>query len=212
MSEKIDDSAIKKKDELKEEAKPIEGKTSRVNSIVLIPNKRIGEEGLMFVDINIVGQKRSALIDKRASGLFISKKAGKKLGLSIKKSNKKIKTVNSKDAPTVGVVCNVEPQIDEWKGKKDFEVIELDDYGYVLGLNFFDRIQTVLFPWVDQIHIVIGPLSNIVVPAHRDMKVGTKVLSSIQLVEDVLYGRNINSIERNATKAPSKKGSFKVLK
>ncbi|MBA0722161.1 hypothetical protein Golax_009637 [Gossypium laxum] len=37
------------------------------------------------------------------------------------------------------------------------------------------------------------------------MKVGTKVFSSIQLVEDVSYGRNINSIERNATKAPSEK-------
>ncbi|MBA0754974.1 hypothetical protein Gogos_020534, partial [Gossypium gossypioides] len=30
-----------------------------------------------------------------------------------------------------------------------------------------------------------------------------KVLSSIQLVEDVSYGRNINSSERNATKALS---------
>ncbi|MBA0729386.1 hypothetical protein Golax_025845 [Gossypium laxum] len=48
---------IKKKDELKEEAKPIERKTSRVNSIVLIPKKRNGEKGLMFVDMNIAGQK-----------------------------------------------------------------------------------------------------------------------------------------------------------
>ncbi|MBA0552678.1 hypothetical protein Golob_023461, partial [Gossypium lobatum] len=61
----------------------------------------------MFVDINIVGQKRSALIDMEASNLFISKKATKKLGLSIKKSNKKIKTVNSEEAPTIRVVRNV---------------------------------------------------------------------------------------------------------
>ncbi|MBA0729807.1 hypothetical protein Golax_022629 [Gossypium laxum] len=50
-------SAIKKKDELKEKVKPTEGKTSRVNSMVLIPRKRNGEKGLMFVDINIAGQK-----------------------------------------------------------------------------------------------------------------------------------------------------------
>ncbi|MBA0761884.1 hypothetical protein Gotri_024461 [Gossypium trilobum] len=147
---------MKKKDEPKEEAKPIEGKTSRVNSMVFIPKKRNGEEGLMFVDINIVGQKRSALIDMGASDLFISKKAAKKLGLSIKKSNKEIKTVNSEEALTMGVVRNVELQISEWKSNKDFEV-------------------------------------------------GTKVLSSIQLVEDVSYVININSIEQNATKAPSKK-------
>ncbi|MBA0560432.1 hypothetical protein Golob_017330 [Gossypium lobatum] len=45
-------SAIKRNDE-PEEAKPIEKKTSMVNSMVLIPKKRNGGEGLMFVDINI---------------------------------------------------------------------------------------------------------------------------------------------------------------
>ncbi|KAG8498201.1 hypothetical protein CXB51_006628 [Gossypium anomalum] len=198
-------SVIQKKDEPKEEAKPIEGKPSRVNSMVLIPKTRNDRGGLMFVDINIAGQKRSALIDTGASDLFISEKATKKLGLSIRKSNKKIKTVNSEEAPTVGVARNVELQIGEWKGKEDFEVIQLDDYDYVLGLNFLDRIQTVLFPWADEIHIVTGPLSKIVVPVHRDMKVGTKVLSSIQLVEDASYGRSINSTEQDATKAPSEK-------
>ncbi|MBA0819769.1 hypothetical protein Gohar_021130, partial [Gossypium harknessii] len=99
-------SVIKKKDEPKEEAKPIEENTSRVNTMVLIPNKRNGEEGLMFVDINITGEKRSALIDTGASDLFISEKAMKKLRLSIKKSNKKIKTVNSDEASIVRVVRN----------------------------------------------------------------------------------------------------------
>ena len=73
----------------------------------------------------------------------------------------------------------------------------------MLGLNFLVRIQATLQPWADQIHIVTGPSTKTVVPVHRDMKVGTKVLSSIQLVEDVSYGRNIKSSKRNATKAPS---------
>ncbi|MFQ6631111.1 hypothetical protein Gotur_009515 [Gossypium turneri] len=49
-------SAIKRNDEPKE-VKPIEKKTSKVNSMVLIPKRRNGEEGLMFIDINISGQK-----------------------------------------------------------------------------------------------------------------------------------------------------------
>ncbi|MBA0805515.1 hypothetical protein Gohar_005027 [Gossypium harknessii] len=106
-------SVIKKKDELKKEAKPVEKKTSRVNSIVVIPKKRNGGEGLIFVDVDVAGQKRSALVDIEASDLFISKKAAEKLGLLIKKSNKKIKTVNSDEAPTVGVIRNVELQIGE---------------------------------------------------------------------------------------------------
>ncbi|KAH1057633.1 hypothetical protein J1N35_035698 [Gossypium stocksii] len=75
--------------------------------MVLIPKKRNGGEGMMFIDINIAGQKRSAFVDTGAWGLFISKKVARKLGFSIKKSNRKIKTVNYKEAPTVGVVRNV---------------------------------------------------------------------------------------------------------
>ncbi|MBA0755823.1 hypothetical protein Gogos_020789 [Gossypium gossypioides] len=180
-------SAIKRNDEPKD-AKPIEEKPSRVNLMVLIPKKRNGKEVLIFVDINIASQKRSALTDMGASNLFISKKATRKLGLPTRKSNKKIKIVNFEKAPTMGVVQGVELQIDEWKGKEEFEVIQLDDYDYVLGLNFLDGIQTVLYPCADQIHISTGLLTRTVVPVHRDMKVGAKVLSSIQLVEDVSYG------------------------
>ncbi|MBA0668534.1 hypothetical protein Goklo_001433 [Gossypium klotzschianum] len=115
-------STIKKKNE-SEKAKPDEKKTSRVNSMVLFPRNRDGGEGLMFVDINIAGQKRSALVDTRASDLFIWEKAAKKLGLSIRKSNKKINTVNFEEAPTVGVVQNVELQIGELKSNEEFEVV-----------------------------------------------------------------------------------------
>ncbi|MBA0731624.1 hypothetical protein Golax_025532 [Gossypium laxum] len=183
-------STIKRNDEPKE-VKPIEKITSMFNSMVLIPKKRNGGEELMFVNINIAGQKRNALVNTGASYLFIPKKAAGKLGLSIKKLNRKIKTVNSKEASTVGVVHNVELQISEWKGKEEFEVIQLDDYDYVLGLNVFDRIQAALYPLADRIHIITSPLSKIVVLVHRDMKVGKKVLLSIQLVEDVLYERTL---------------------
>ncbi|KAH1031886.1 hypothetical protein J1N35_044060 [Gossypium stocksii] len=50
-------STIKRDNELKE-AKPVE----RINLMILIPAKMNGREGLMFVDINIGGQKRSVLL------------------------------------------------------------------------------------------------------------------------------------------------------
>ncbi|MBA0555779.1 hypothetical protein Golob_025935 [Gossypium lobatum] len=56
-----------------------------------LEEKRNGVEGLMFVDINIAGQKRSTLVDTGASDLFILEKAEGKLGLSIKKSIGKLK-------------------------------------------------------------------------------------------------------------------------
>ncbi|PPR90182.1 hypothetical protein GOBAR_AA30502 [Gossypium barbadense] len=76
-------SIIKRNDEPKE-AELVERKTLRVNSMVLISKKRDGNERLIFVAINIASQKKSTLIGTGASDLFISKKAAKKLGLSIK--------------------------------------------------------------------------------------------------------------------------------
>ncbi|MBA0706445.1 hypothetical protein Golax_018553 [Gossypium laxum] len=95
--------AIKRNDEPKE-AKLIEKKISTVNLMVLIPKKRKGGEWLMFVDINIESQKRSVFVNTRASDLFISEKTEGKLGLLIRKSNRKIKTVNFEEAPTVRVI------------------------------------------------------------------------------------------------------------
>ncbi|KAH1063796.1 hypothetical protein J1N35_028783 [Gossypium stocksii] len=85
------------------------------------------QKGLMFVDINITGQM-SVPVYMGTYNLFISKKVVGKLGLSISKSTKKIKTMNSKSVSIVGAAQLVELQINEWKGKKDFEVIHLDDY------------------------------------------------------------------------------------
>ncbi|KAH1121417.1 hypothetical protein J1N35_004577 [Gossypium stocksii] len=83
------------------------------------------------MDINIAGQRKSILIDKGASYLFISEKV-------------------------VGIAQAVELQISLWKGMKDFE----------------------------------------------DMRGGTKVLSAIQLAEDVHCGKNINLIDWSAIEAP----------
>ncbi|KAH1114052.1 hypothetical protein J1N35_007430 [Gossypium stocksii] len=68
------------------EAEPDERKASKFNSMILTLTKRNSREvGLMYVDINISSQKKSAFVDTRASDLFISKKATRKLGLSINK-------------------------------------------------------------------------------------------------------------------------------
>lgn len=77
-----------------------------------------------------------------------------KLGLSIRKLTKKIKMVNSNEVSIVGVAQGLELQIDEWKGKEDLEVIHLNDYEFVLGLNFLDWINALLIPFAKCIYIL----------------------------------------------------------
>ncbi|KAH1038819.1 hypothetical protein J1N35_040562, partial [Gossypium stocksii] len=56
-----------------------------------------------------------------ALDLCISDKFVGKIGFHVSKSTKTIKTVNSEEVSTVRVAHKVEPQINEWKGKEDFE-------------------------------------------------------------------------------------------
>ncbi|MBA0599988.1 hypothetical protein Gorai_006187 [Gossypium raimondii] len=153
-----------------------------------------------FLFVVCIGRRRSALVDMRASKLFISEKVMSKLGLSVSKSTKKIKTVNSKEVPIVGVVQGVKLQFSQWKGKEDFEVIHLDDYKFVLGLNFFNKINALLVSFVDCICILDTRQKQCVVSVSLDMRDGTKVLPAIQLVKDVPCGENNDLVDRSATK------------
>lgn len=122
-------------------------------------------------------------MDTGASDLFMSKMAAEKLGLEVEGSTKKIKTVNAKEVPVVGTVRKVELQIGEWKAKEDFKVIHLDDFDFVLGLNFLDRVQALIIPCADVI-CILDPKQHCVVPVYRDKGRRIEKLTSIQLTKD----------------------------
>ena len=126
--------------------------TLKLGSIILnsIKAKRFGKrKGLMFTDIIVAGTKITALMDTRASNLFVVERIAKRLGLKVSKGNGWIKTVNSKKVPTMGVAQKVELQLGDWKGKETIKVIPLDDYDFVVGLDFLDRINALLVPFAN---------------------------------------------------------------
>ncbi|MBA0562450.1 hypothetical protein Golob_007493 [Gossypium lobatum] len=97
-----------------------------------------------------------------------------------KRVNYKIKTVNSKVVPTVGVAQGVELQIDEWKGNDNI------------------KINALLVLFIDCIGFLDTRLLQYVVLVSQGIKGKMKVLLAIQLAKDILYGRNINLIDMSA--------------
>ncbi|KAH1091990.1 hypothetical protein J1N35_019247 [Gossypium stocksii] len=177
--------------------------------MILTPAKRNNRQvELMFVNIN-TASRRSALVDKRASDLFISKKVTGKIGILIIKLTKKIKMVNFKEVLIVVIAQKVELQISEWKSKEDFKVIHLDDYDIVLGLNFIDRIKTCSFPFVNCNHIFDDLQPRYVVLVNRGIRVEIEVLSTIQLVQDVSYREEhrLSRIERHKNLLKNARGA-----
>ncbi|KAJ8627131.1 hypothetical protein MRB53_020438 [Persea americana] len=143
-----------------------ERETLKLGSIILSSiktKKSARQKGLMFVDIVVASNKMNALVDTRASDLFMSEIAAKKLGLLVEKGNGWIKTVNSREVPTMGREQGVEIQLGQWTGKEAIEVIPLDDYELVIGLDFLDRINALLVPFANCL-CILDPRCQCIVP------------------------------------------------
>lgn len=72
----------------------------------------------------------------------------------------------------------------------------------MFSLNFFDSITFLLVPFADCICILDTHQQQCVVLVSYEEMGGTKVLSTIQLVEDVYCVENINLVDWSTTKTP----------
>ncbi|KAL3522775.1 hypothetical protein ACH5RR_015609 [Cinchona calisaya] len=145
------------------------------------------KRGLMFTDVEIAGHKLSALVDTGATDFFISIEAAKKLNLQVGKGMGTLKTVNTKEVPVHGLASNVDVAMGQWKGKTSLEVIPLNDYDVVIGLDFLDRISAMLLPFADCI-CILDSQYQCVVPLKRESGRNHKNLSAIQLCSGLKRG------------------------
>ena len=108
------------------------------------PPKKPTHSHLSFVEVKVNGVSLLALVDTGASSLFLSNEAAKHLGLHVEPTRNRFKMPNSDEIPGVGVAKNVKLQVGTWEGKLPFEVIPLDDYDLILGLEFFDAARAMI--------------------------------------------------------------------
>lgn len=74
----------------------------------------------------------------------------------------------------------------------------MDDYDFIPGLNFIDKIISLFIPFIDYICILDTRKQQCLMLVSRDMRGETNVLSAIQLVENVHYGNNIDLVDWSA--------------
>ncbi|KAE8657632.1 hypothetical protein F3Y22_tig00116984pilonHSYRG00043 [Hibiscus syriacus] len=123
-------------------------------------------------------------VDTGASELFMSEPIAKKLGLHVEKANGSIKTMNAKEVPIAGVAKGIELTVGGWFGRETIKVIPLDDFDFVLGLSFLDRINAFPVPFADCL-CILDQKQQCIVPVSRGSGVGAKVLSAIQFSKAV---------------------------
>ncbi|KAE8674458.1 hypothetical protein F3Y22_tig00111754pilonHSYRG00072 [Hibiscus syriacus] len=139
----------------------VESETLKLGSILSTMEVKKGrkKKGLMYVDITVACQKMSALVDTYVSELFMSEQIAKRLGHHMEKATGSIKT-------------------------EAIKVIPLDDFDFVLGLSFLDRINAFPVPFADCL-CILDPKKQCIIPVSRGPRIEAKMLSAIEFSKAV---------------------------
>ncbi|KAK3035998.1 hypothetical protein RJ639_031171 [Escallonia herrerae] len=99
--------------------------------------------GLLYPTIDVAEKTQKVLADTRATHNFMSPRVAEWLGLKLTKDGSWFTAVNFEELPTKGVFKNVDLRIDGWTGKKDFNIIDMDELGVVLGMDFMKKSRSI---------------------------------------------------------------------
>jgi hypothetical protein len=116
------------------ENRPVDKDLARIDA--LRKGKSGATDNLMYVKIGINGKDVNAMLDSSATHTFVADWLVKELGLGLSDSHTSMKVVNSKAQRIAGMSYDVPITLDQWRGKQDVLVVNLDDYDIIFGLDF----------------------------------------------------------------------------
>ncbi|KAK3004170.1 hypothetical protein RJ639_018480 [Escallonia herrerae] len=103
--------------------------------------------GLLYAMVDVTGETQETLVDTGAIHNFMSIRVAEWLGLKPTKDGSWFMVVNAEEQPMKGVVNNVDLRIDGWTGKANFNIINMDELRVVLGMDFMEKLSTMLNPY-----------------------------------------------------------------
>ncbi|KAK3010011.1 hypothetical protein RJ639_011014 [Escallonia herrerae] len=103
--------------------------------------------GLLYATVDVARKTQEALVDTRATHNFMSPSVAEWLRLKPTKDGGWFMVVNAEDRQTKGVIKNINLRIERWKEKADFNIIDMDELGVVLGMDVMDNSSVILNPY-----------------------------------------------------------------
>jgi hypothetical protein len=149
----------------------------------------------MYVMIGINGKDVNAMLDSGATHTFVADRLVKELGQRLSDNHTSMKAVNSKAQRIAGMSYDVPITLDQWRGKQDVLVVNLDDYDIILGLDFLRKAKIVLMPYLNGVMIAsegcpcFVPCCN--VAAAKVVKGGKGLISAIAIDKALRKGGEV---------------------
>lgn len=190
-------SAIMEKGEYRgesEEETAMMGSLQLLNALTTKPEPM---RELMYVEMHFNGRLTKAMVDTGATQNFIAEEEARKLGLTWVKGERWVKSVNGKAQPLLGFARGVDLRMGTWKGRANFSVIPMDDYGVRIGLDFMRSVGAVPMPSLNSIAILEKETSCMIptVSVKGKRPEGIQRVSALRIMED--------PTERNKDNSPS---------
>lgn len=139
---------------------------------------------MFFMKVNVCGRTLYALVDTGASNMFMSTEVAKILNLRMEPTGNTFKPVNSKGVHGVGSTSDVDVKIGGWKGKMEFEVIILDDYDLILGMQLFNSVRSMIDMRTKYL-VILDLKYPTTIPMIKGV-VDTKIIASIRRLDKSL--------------------------
>ena len=121
------------------------------------------------------------MVDSSATHNFITVVEARRLNLHWKKGTGKMKVVNSRALPVVGIVKRTTIQLEGLSGFVDFVVVGMDDFDVVLEMEFLLEHQVIIMPAAKCL-MITGSTPTVVQTDLRQPK-GLRMISAMQLRE-----------------------------
>uniref|UniRef100_A0A0D6RAW8 Retrotransposon gag domain-containing protein n=1 Tax=Araucaria cunninghamii TaxID=56994 RepID=A0A0D6RAW8_ARACU len=144
-----------------------------------------GMDGLMYVEVVLKGKRTTALVRPGATHNFIDVQRAKELGLQYSAGGgQRVKSIVPPiichAQVIVGVARDVKAQVGEWKGKLNVQIVKMNDFEMVLGIEFIRMAKVMVIPYLETL-LIFDPRQVLIVKTFQRRQMGnvpTKALNA----------------------------------
>ncbi|KAL0307250.1 UNVERIFIED_CONTAM: hypothetical protein Sradi_6142300 [Sesamum radiatum] len=94
------------------------------------------------------------MIDTGATHNYLVSAEVERFGLVLEKGVRRVKAINSAAQPIADVAKSVLIKVGHFEGKTNLSIVVMDDFKFILGLEFLQDTRTAVLPYVDSLMIL----------------------------------------------------------
>ncbi|KAG9458216.1 hypothetical protein H6P81_002724 [Aristolochia fimbriata] len=144
---------------------------------------------IFYIALSVRGKEAKAMIDSGATHNFLSVCEAIGLGLTWVDDGSLVKSVNSEAKAICGIAHDVLVKVGEWQGNVSFSVFNMDDFDFILGVDFLCLCKGFVLPYLGLL-CILDERGLCHVKEVPSTSAGGSMLSAMQLKRGLQQGHD----------------------